>query len=858
MLKLNVEFSIHFSIQHSAFSIAMITIIGGGLAGCEAAWQAAALDVPVVIHEMRPVRPTAVHKTDGLAELVCSNSFRGDKLDNAVGLLKEEMRRLGSLIMRAADLSRVPAGAALAVDRVRFSETVTREIANHPRIRVVREEVTSIPSSVNAAGPVIVATGPLTSDSLSRDVAALVGGDHLYFYDAISPIVLAESLDMSKVFRASRWGRSFRGRSTVTVPGDTQPGQSPLSVPELSCGIDDGEGDYLNCPMDREQYEKFHDAVMTAEKTALHEFDDAKFFEGCLPIEVMAGRGVDTLRFGPMKPVGLTDPRTGREPYACVQLRQDTLAGDHFSLVGFQTQMKWGEQARVLRLIPGLENAEFVRFGMIHRNTYINGPDVLRETWQVKTRDDLFFAGQISGVEGYVESAASGLMAGRNAAARALNQPIRVPPRTTALGALAHYVSHANPRHYQPTNITFGIMEPIDDRSMPRMRAADGRRMSRKETRKLALSERALADLEQWIEAGDLRQAPGRNRSTSSGRPRQAQRRPTMKDALAEFLEHLRLNENASQHTVRAYESDLSQFLVFLAARGSRTRAQLTVADVDHLSIREFLGDLHRRGNTRSSAARKLAAIRTFGRYLRREGILEGDPAALVGTPKREQRLPAHLGEAEMSALLDMPDGSQPLGRRDRAILELFYASGLRLSELVGLDLGDVNLNGRMVRVLGKGGKERIVPFNHSTEQALRAWLRDREAFVAAEIRRQRQHHAQPRAADADTRADEATDHTDHTAQESAPLFLNYQGGRLSTRSVDRLVRKYVAACSTRFGISPHALRHSFATHLLERGADLRAIQELLGHARLSTTQRYTHVNAAQLLETYRKAHPKA
>ena len=485
---------------------------------------------------------------------------------------------------------------------------------------------------------------------------------------------------------------------------------------------------------------------------------------------------------------------------------------------------------------------------------------MLRETWQVKTRDDLFFAGQISGVEGYVESAASGLMAGRNAAARALNQPIRVPPRTTALGALAHYVSHANPRHYQPTNITFGIMEPIDDRSMPRMRAADGRRMSRKETRKLALSERALADLEQWIEAGD----PDR-----LGRNRRAPRRPPMKDALAEFLEHLRLNENASQHTVRAYESDLSQFLTFLARRGSRTRAQLTVADVDHLSIREFLGDLHRRGNTRSSAARKLAAIRTFGRYLRREGILEGDPAALVGTPKREQRLPAHLGEAEMSALLDMPDGSQPLGRRDRAILELFYASGLRLSELVGLDLGDVNLNGRMVRVLGKGGKERIVPFNHSTEKAIRAWLSDREALISA---------SEIPTTDG-TRITRVTSGTriarttkgqgtkNHAARISRsrgtriaqmPMFLNYQGGRLSTRSVDRLVRKYVAACSTRFGISPHALRHSFATHLLERGADLRAIQELLGHARLSTTQRYTHLNAAQLLETYRKAHPKA
>ena len=325
-----------------------------------------------------------------------------------------------------------------------------------------------------------------------------------------------------------------------------------------------------------------------------------------------------------------------------------------------------------------------------------------------------------------------------------------------------------------------------------------------------------------------------------------------MKDALAEFLEHLRLNENASQHTVRAYESDLSQFLLFLAARGSRTRAQLTVADFDHLSIREFLGDLHRRGNTRSSAARKLAAIRTFSRYLRREGILEGDPAALVGTPKREQRLPAHLGEAEMSALLDMPDGSQPLGRRDRAILELFYASGLRLSELVGLDLGDVNLNGRMVRVLGKGGKERIVPFNHSTEQALRAWLRDREAFVAADAAPPTQ---QPRPRTTRTGGPRIT----RIARPGKPpLFLNYQGGRLSTRSVDRLVRKYVAACSTRFGISPHALRHSFATHLLERGADLRAIQELLGHARLSTTQRYTHLNAAQLMEVYRKGHPRA
>ncbi|HEY7498669.1 MAG TPA: tyrosine recombinase XerC [Vicinamibacterales bacterium] len=309
----------------------------------------------------------------------------------------------------------------------------------------------------------------------------------------------------------------------------------------------------------------------------------------------------------------------------------------------------------------------------------------------------------------------------------------------------------------------------------------------------------------------------------------------TVRALLDEFLEHLRLNENASRHTVRAYESDLSQFVEFLAERAGRRRAELTPSDVDHLNIREFLGELHRRGNTRASAARKLAAIRTFGKYLRREGIVDGDPAALVGTPKREHRLPAHLGEGEMSKLMEMPDVSTPLGRRDRAILELFYASGLRLSELVGLNLEDVNLSGRMVRVLGKGGKERIVPFNKSAESAVRAWLSDLGRWGQTP--------------DAPLRARRGR---------AQPLFVNYKGGRLSTRSVDRLVRKYVASCSTRFGISPHALRHSFATHLLERGADLRAIQELLGHARLSTTQRYTHVNAAQLLETYRKAHPKA
>lgn len=420
----------------------MIHVIGGGLAGCEAAWQAAEAGADVTIHEMRPVKPTAVHLTDGLAELVCSNSFRADKVDNAVGLIKEEMRRLGSLVMRAADATRVPAGAALAVDRHAFSKAMTEAVLAHPRITVERGEVAKVPGG--EWSPVIIATGPLTSDALSQDIQAMVGEEHLAFYDAISPIVLAESIDLSKVFRASRWGRNVWS----AVPGEA------LETTE--------EGDYLNCPMTKAEYDAFYAALVASESATVHDFDNTKFFEGCLPIEVMAHRGEGTLRFGPMKPVGLKDPRTGRLPYAVVQLRQDTLAGDHYSLVGFQTQIKWSDQSRLLKMIPGLANAEFVRFGMVHRNTYICGPKVLLPTWQTRHRADLFFAGQVSGVEGYVESAASGLFAGRNAAALARGEAPQAPPRNTAIGSLAHYVSHADPKTYQPTNITHGIMPPLD------------------------------------------------------------------------------------------------------------------------------------------------------------------------------------------------------------------------------------------------------------------------------------------------------------------------------------------------------------------------------------------------------------
>ena len=436
----------------------MVRIIGGGLAGCEAAWQIAAHGLPVTLSEMRPVRVTRVHRTDRLAELVCSNSFRGAGLEQAVGLLKEEMRRLGSLVMRVAGETSVPAGGALAVDRERFAGGVTSAIEQHPLITVARGEVARIPDSEGPGAPVIIATGPLTSEPLSAAIAALVGQEQLYFYDAISPVVAADSIDRTKVFRASRWDAS-------------------------------SAGDYLNCPLDEQEYAALHDALATAELAEVHDFDRARFFEGCLPVEVLARRGRDTLRFGPLKPVGLAHPATGRRFHAVVQLRQDNLAADHYSLVGFQTQLKQGEQRRVLRLIPGLEQGEFVRYGMIHRNTYINAPTVLRATWQMRDRPGLLFAGQISGVEGYVESAASGLMAGLAAAALAQGRPPSAPPRSTALGALAHYVAHADAADYQPTNMTFGLIPPPEH--APR---------NRRERRR-ALAERALRDLDAWSAA---------------------------------------------------------------------------------------------------------------------------------------------------------------------------------------------------------------------------------------------------------------------------------------------------------------------------------------------------------------------
>jgi methylenetetrahydrofolate--tRNA-(uracil-5-)-methyltransferase len=405
-----------------------ISVVGGGLAGSEAAWQAAERGVVVALYEMRPLKMTPAHVSGALAELVCSNSLGSDLPDRAAGLLKAELRHLDSLVLACADATRVPAGGALAVDRGCFAAEVTHRIESHPRIRLVREEVTAIP-----AAPAVIASGPLTSDALAAAIAALAGQESLYFYDALAPIVAADSVDMSVAFRASRYGEA-------------------------------GDGDYINCPLTEEEYVRFVEGLLVAERIPLREFEreDARFFEGCLPVEVLAARGRDALAFGPLRPVGLTDPRTGKRPYAVVQLRQDNLAGTLYNLVGFQTNLKYGEQERVFRTIPGLARAEFVRYGQMHRNTFVNAPLLLDATMEFRQEPGLFFAGQITGVEGYVGSVGCGWLAGVNAARCALGQPLVTLPPTTMLGALCHYVSHADPATFQPMKANFGLLPPLD------------------------------------------------------------------------------------------------------------------------------------------------------------------------------------------------------------------------------------------------------------------------------------------------------------------------------------------------------------------------------------------------------------
>ncbi|WP_416827857.1 FADH(2)-oxidizing methylenetetrahydrofolate--tRNA-(uracil(54)-C(5))-methyltransferase TrmFO [Ectobacillus polymachus] len=428
----------------------VVNVIGAGLAGSEAAYQIAKRGVEVRLYEMRPVKQTPAHHTDKFAELVCSNSLRANSLTNAVGVIKEEMRRLDSVIIRAADECAVPAGGALAVDRHEFAGRVTEYVKNHPNITVINDEITEIPE-----GATVIATGPLTSKALADELKKLTGEDYFYFYDAAAPIVEKESIDMNKVYLKSRY--------------------------------DKGEAAYLNCPMTEEEFDRFYDALVTAEVAVLKEFEKEVYFEGCMPVEVMAKRGKQTLLFGPMKPVGLENPRTGETPFAVVQLRQDNAAGTLYNIVGFQTHMKWGAQKEVFRLIPGLEQAEIVRYGVMHRNTFLNSPKLLRPTYQFKGRDDLFFAGQMTGVEGYVESAASGLLAGINASRLVQGkEPVVIPP-VTAMGSMAHYITNTDVKHFQPMNANFGLFPPLETK------------IKKKLERYEAYSNRALETIQNFV-----------------------------------------------------------------------------------------------------------------------------------------------------------------------------------------------------------------------------------------------------------------------------------------------------------------------------------------------------------------------
>lgn len=429
-----------------------ITVIGAGLAGSEAAFQIAEQGIHVDLYEMRPKKMTPAHHTSGFAELVCTNSLRANQVTNAAGLIKEEMRHLNSLIIKAADATALPAGGALAVDRDTFSAYVTKTLEDHPNITIHLDELTELPEGIT-----VVATGPLTSEPLSQSIQNFIETEGLYFYDAAAPVLEKDSINMEKVYLKSRY--------------------------------DKGEAAYLNCPMTKEEFETFYRELIAAEVAPLKEFEEEKYFDGCMPFEVMASRGEKTLLFGPMKPVGLEDPKTGKIPYAVVQLRQDNAAGSLYNIVGFQTHLKWGEQKRILRLIPGLENVEIVRYGVMHRNTFLNSPKILRSTYQSQKRDDLFFAGQMTGVEGYVESAASGLLAGLNAARLANGQECVVFPKETMIGAMSHYITNTDSKHFQPMNANFGIIEPLG-----------GKKIRDKQLKNQMIADKALATLDEFVQ----------------------------------------------------------------------------------------------------------------------------------------------------------------------------------------------------------------------------------------------------------------------------------------------------------------------------------------------------------------------
>ena len=783
-----------------------VTIVGAGLAGSEAALQLADRGVRVRLVEMRPKTPTLVHVTGCCAELVCSNSLKSEKPDSAAGMLKRELAELGSQLYAQAKLHAVPAGGALAVDRTAFAEAVTALVEAHPLIDLVHEEVVDLVQAAEGADALVVAAGPLASDALAASLSRLAGEEHLAFYDAAAPIVMADSLDYAKLFRQSRY---------EDAAADA--------------------GDYLNAPFSREEYDAFVDELVGAERVIRRDFETRDLFQACQPIEEIARKGHDAPRFGTLKPVGLTDPRTGHRPWAALQLRAEDAHGSSYNLVGFQTNLTFPEQRRVFRLIPGLENAEFARYGVMHRNTFVDAPRLLDESLRLRSPEaerlgvPVHLAGQIAGTEGYCEAIRSGLHVAFAVAAELRGAQAPALPRETAFGALLAYATDPAVKDYQPMHVNFGILAPVraahPQQARPLRRLRRARRRGARGIQGRAGRARPRARRGR-LAGGILMTADG---ASSSLRVDPLDCDPRIVELIDAFCHAMRVERNASVHTLRAYRIDLMDFARWAC------RERIDILAATHRQLRRYLGELDRAQYSRTTVNRRLSALRSFFRWLNVTGIADEDPASILQGPKQPKSLPHVIRASDMVKLLTVYGKRDAAGRereqssvdaRNLALLEFLYACGARVSEASGLLAANVDFGSGQVKVFGKGSKERIVPLHDMAVSSMRAYATWARPLILR---------------------DRTCDY----------FFVSTRGNRMGTDAIRKMFKDALRQAGLDESLSPHDMRHTFATDLLDGGADLRSVQEMLGHASLSTTQIYTHLSPGRLKQVHARTHPR-
>ena len=785
-----------------------VTIVGAGLAGSEAALQLADRGVRVRLVEMRPKTPTLVHVTGCCAELVCSNSLKSEKPDSAAGMLKRELAELGSQLYAQAKLHAVPAGGALAVDRTAFAEAVTALVEAHPLIDLVHEEVVDLVQAAEGADALVVAAGPLASDALAASLSRLAGEEHLAFYDAAAPIVMADSLDYAKLFRQSRY---------EDAAADA--------------------GDYLNAPFSREEYDAFVDELVAAQRVIRRDFETRDLFQACQPIEEIARKGHDAPRFGTLKPVGLTDPRTGHRPWAALQLRAEDAHGSSYNLVGFQTNLTFPEQRRVFRLIPGLENAEFARYGVMHHNTFVDAPRLLDESLRLRSPEaerlgvPVHLAGQIAGTEGYCEAIRSGPHVAFAVAAELRGAQAPALPRETAFGALLAYATDPAVKDYQPMHVNFGILPPFEQRirnKRDRYAAYAERGAEALVAYKAELAARGLAPFIRRSRSpgGILMTADG---ASSSLRVDPLDCDPRIVELIDAFCHAMRVERNASVHTLRAYRIDLMDFARWAC------RERIDILAATHRQLRRYLGELDRAQYSRTTVNRRLSALRSFFRWLNVTGIADEDPASILQGPKQPKSLPHVIRASDMVKLLTVYGKRDAAGRereqssvdaRNLALLEFLYACGARVSEASGLLAANVDFGSGQVKVFGKGSKERIVPLHDMAVSSMRAYATWARPLILR---------------------DRTCDY----------FFVSTRGNRMGTDAIRKMFKDALRQAGLDESLSPHDMRHTFATDLLDGGADLRSVQEMLGHASLSTTQIYTHLSPGRLKQVHARTHPR-